>query len=318
MTPDRFPLCQLPTPLHPLPRLSAELGIDLWIKRDDLTGFGGGGNKGRKLEFLMPQVVASGAEVVVTCGATSSNFVRQLGAACATLGLGCEAVVMDAPFEPGFPRASAPPLAEGGNEVLNDLFGVVRHRMPDGSWDELFDGAARRAAELRAAGRRVFEVKIGGSSAEGAYAFALAANEIPEGFDWVVVASSSGSTLAGLAPTLQSRGMRVVGISADPEEENRDDVFRLAGEAASRFGLPALGSLDLRFDYVGEGYGVASAAGEAATLRMARREGIVLDPVYSAKAFAGLLDLVDRRELTGRGVFWHTGGFPAVFGRPRS
>lgn len=301
-----------------MPRLSADLGIDLWIKRDDLTGFGGGGNKGRKLEFLMPQVVASGADVVVTCGATSSNFVRQLGAACAMLGLGCEAVVMDAPFEPGFPRASAPPLAEGGNEVLNDLFGVVRHRLPDGSWDELFEGAAHHAAALRGRGRRVFELRIGGSSAEGAYAFALAANEIPDGFDWVVVASSSGSTLAGLAPTLQTRGMRVVGISADPEEENRDDVLRLAREATARFGLPSLTSIDLRFDYVGEGYGVASDAGQAASRQMARREGIVLDPVYSAKAFAGLLDLVARGELTGRGLFWHTGGLPSVFGHPRS
>ncbi|MBX3096917.1 MAG: pyridoxal-phosphate dependent enzyme [Fimbriimonadaceae bacterium] len=308
----------MPTPCHRLPRVSEDWGVDVWIKRDDLTGFAGGGNKGRKLEVLLPQVLAQDAKVVVTCGSSSSNFVRQLGAACSLIGVRCEAIVMDLPFEPGYPKPQIPPLASGGNETLNELFGTVIHRIPDGPWETLFDEATNRAALLREHGEQVVEVKIGGSSAEGVFAFRQAAEEISQSFDHLVVSSSSGSTLSGLASGFHGSTTHVIGISADPEEENYDDVLRLSRECAERFGGTRLTEVDLRYEYVGPGYGVASEEGVLAAEYLARREGIILDPVYSAKAFAGMQDLVTRKEIKGRILFWHTGGVPSVFGRPRT
>jgi 1-aminocyclopropane-1-carboxylate deaminase/D-cysteine desulfhydrase-like pyridoxal-dependent ACC family enzyme len=170
MVPKRIPLIQRPTPLHRLDRMSAELGIDLWIKRDDLTGFAFGGNKGRKLEFLMGEAVAVGADAVVTCGASQSNFVRQLGAACSRLGIRCVAVVMDLPFEPEYGKPEGAPLRDdGGNLLLDDVLGVELRRHPDGAWEELFDQTEEAAKELETQGRKVYRVPIGGSSPLGAY-----------------------------------------------------------------------------------------------------------------------------------------------------
>src|SRR5579862_1435159 len=200
---NRVPLIIAPTPLHRLPRMSEQLGIDLWIKRDDLTGFAMGGNKGRKLEYLIAAALAAGADTIVSCGALQSNFIRQLGAACSMYGLKCAAAVMALPFVSESERATQPGLKNsGGNVFLDEMVGVDLRISEDGTWDELYAQAATLAQELRAAGSKVFEVPVGGSSPTGAFAFYQAGLELmsqAEPPDWVVFASSSGSTHTGLA-----------------------------------------------------------------------------------------------------------------------
>jgi len=295
------------------------LGIDLWIKRDDLTGFALGGNKARKLEYLMADVVDERADVVVTCGSVQSNFIRMLGAACATLGIRCRAVMMHLPFPDNGLRPAGNHEKWGGNLVIDEIIGVESVIIPDGGWSEMEAEAARQANKLRAEGNRVYEIPIGGSTPLGAFGFRQAGAELStqsEPFDYVVTASSSGSTHTGLAHFFHGSATRVIGISADPEPEIVDEMTVLAQ------GLDALteeakklspADFDFRLDYVGPGYGVPSEDGQIATEYLARREGILLDPVYSAKAFAGLLDLAKRGKIEGRVAFWHTGGMPALF-----
>jgi len=314
VTPNRISLIQSPTPLHRLEKLSRELGIDLWIKRDDLTGLAMGGNKGRKLEYLMADVLASGAEAVVTCGACQSNFIRQLGAVCSMLDLTCAAAVMDMPFDLEPPQSHG--AASGGNLALNEILGIDLRKAPNGTWEELYAQAEHLALEYEAKGVRVYRVPIGGSSALGAYAFYVAAQELDRAFDSIVFASSSGSTHTGLAFAYAGTKTRVLGIACDPEPEIAADFAELA--VGLRTLIPDGPRLDaedydLNFSFVGPGYGVPSEAGNAAIRRLARSEGIFLDPIYSGKAFAGLLELVSKGELTGKVLFWHTGGLPALF-----
>jgi D-cysteine desulfhydrase family pyridoxal phosphate-dependent enzyme len=315
-TPRRISLCQLPTPLHRLDRLSDDLGIDLWIKRDDLTGFAGGGNKGRKLEFLMADALASEADVVVTNGSLQSNFIRQLGAACSMFGIACAAAVMHMPFEDQFGKPDGPALsAFGGNVLLDRLYGVHLHVFPDAPWETLFAHAEDVAKEYEGQGKRVYRIPIGGSSPLGAYGFRLAAEEI--GFpDFVLTCSSSGSTQAGLAHAFHGTKSQVIGIAVDPEEDLYDDMRGLCQGLDDLLEEPkhlARNDFDLRFDWVGPGYGVASHEGIQAIRLMAQREGILLDPVYSGKAFAALLDLARAKAIRGKVVFWHTGGVPSLF-----
>lgn len=314
----RVPLALLPTPLHRLERLSNELGLDLWIKRDDLTGFALGGNKARKLEFLIADAVRQGAEVVVSCGSGQSNFLRQLAAACAMTGLRSAAAVMALPFEGAEPDAKG--LGnQNGNVLLDELFGMELRWIANGTWDELFAEAETLASEIELEGKRVYRIPVGGSSWLGAYAFYLAALELQgQGppFDTVVTASSSGSTQVGLAYGFAGTGTAVLGIACDPEPELPNDFAALASELDTRVGLGVrLGPSDFRFDlnYVGAGYGIPSEAGDAAIQLLARTEGIVLDPIYSGKAFAGLLEQARAGRLAGRICFWHTGGTPALF-----
>lgn len=314
---EKIPLILAPTPLHRLDNLSKELGLDLWIKRDDLTGFGFGGNKGRKLEYIMADALRSSAEVLVTCGSSQSNFVRQLGAACSMLGLSCIAAVMDLPYE--YEKPSGTRLAGGcGNVLLDQILGVQLQRHEDATWEELFARAETIAREQERKGKRVYRVPIGGSSALGAYAFWRAAEEIPHDFDTVVVATSSGSTQTGLASGFRRRNVRVLGIACDPEPEIAEDFSDLSAELAKFTGEPPLQAdeFNIDFNHVGPGYGVPSKVGLAAIRRMARAEGIFLDPVYTGKAFAGLLSLAKKGELDGRVLFWHTGGTPALFALP--
>lgn len=309
--PTRYPLICSPTPEHSLPRLSEELGIDLWIKRDDLTGFAMGGNKGRKLEFLVPEILAAGATAVVTCGSIQSNFIRQLGAACRVIGVRCAAAVMALPYEPPAPQLVDTLGHRGGNETLDRMFGVELKVMADGTWDELIEGAEELAEKLRGQGERVYEIPIGGSSVLSAHSFREAAAELTGTYDQIVVATSSGSTQVGLASAFRGTGTQVIGIACDPEPELPVEFARLAAELDGR----EWSREDLVFEmgYVGPGYGLPSEAGHAAIEKMASREGILLDPIYSAKAFAGLLDLAAKGRLGGRTLFWHTGGLPTLF-----
>lgn len=312
---NRVPLILAPTPLHRLDRLSEELGVDLWIKRDDLTGFAFGGNKGRKLEYLMADVLAQEAEVVVTCGSTQSNFIRQLGAACARFGVKCAAATMDLPYEDVRPTVEG--HSEGGNVLLDLLLSVDLRTYPDGTWEELYMYAEGLAAKYEAEGKRVYRIPIGGSSPLGAYAFYQAAKELDgEAFNHIVFASSSGSTHVGLNYAFYGEPTEILGIACDPEPEIAEDFAKLAEGLDKIVGdgkILTARDFHLKFDYVGEGYGVPSAAGNQAIRKLAQSEGIFLDPVYTGKAFAGLLDLIAKEEVGGRVLFWHTGGTPALF-----
>ena len=310
-----FPLILRPTPLHRLDRASRALGVDLWIKRDDLTGFALGGNKGRKLEFLLAEALATNAQVIVTCGSGQSNFIRQLGAACAVAGLRCAAVVMETPYEETLPTERG--LREvGGNILLDQLLGVDLRWYPNDRWEVLYNAARELAEEYRAKGYAVFEIPIGGSSPRGAYGFFEASREIPAGFDVVAFASSSGSTHVGLQLGLP--GVRVLGFACDPEPEIAEDFAELGNDLRTLLGLEEKVSgsdFELDFSAVGPGYGIPSDEGDAAISWLARTEGIFLDPIYSGKAFGGLKRRIESGEIRGKILFWHTGGIPALFAR---
>ena len=328
MIPTKLSLCLLPTPMHRLEGMSAWLGLDLWIKRDDLTGFALGGNKGRKLEYLLAEALAQNAHAVVTCGAAQSNFVRQLGAACAIANLKCAAAVMDLPYEV---EPLAPPGQRGrdegsrgrlsptvGNPQLDRLLGVDLRHHPDGSWETLDAYAEALAQEYEAKGERVYRVPLGGSSPLGAYAFYAAAGEVGPTFDWIVTASSSGSTQTGLAYAYHGTRTKVLGVCSDPEPEIAHDFaelgYRLRDLLPLPYSLPPE-AFRLDFDHVGPGYGLPSEEGDRAIERVARADGLFLDPIYSGKAFAALIDLAERGDVQGKVLFWHTGGIPTLFAR---
>ena len=315
VSPSRISLIQTPTPLHRLNRLSKLLNLDLWIKRDDLTGLALGGNKGRKLEYLMASVLAERADIVVTCGASQSNFIRQLGAACAMEGVRCAAAIMSMPYDEVRPN-SISRMGYRGNLVLDQILGIELHPFTDGTWDELYAHAENIALAYETQGLKTYRIPIGGSSALGAYAFYEASKEITEPFDTIVFASSSGSTQTGLGHGFRGTGTRVLGIACDPEPEIAQDFAELSlGLSREILGDTPLcaSDYDLDFNYVGPGYGIPSAAGNAALELMARTEGIFLDPIYSAKAFSAVIDLAQKGSLTGKVLFWHTGGVPALF-----
>jgi len=316
--PSRVPFILAPTPLHRLDRVSEDWGADVWIKRDDLTGFAFGGNKGRKLEYLIADVLAQGVDAVVTCGSTQSNFIRQLGAACSCFGKTCAAATMALPYEDERP-AFGGTKTESGNVTLDRLLGIDLRIHPDGTWEELYTLAEDLAKEYEAKGRRVYRIPIGGSSPLGAFAFYEASKELAaqgERFDHIVFASSSGSTHTGLAYGFYKSSTEILGIACDPEPEIAEDFARLAAGLEDLVGLGRpLTAEDFKLDFrfVGSGYGVHSDEGDAAVEYLARREGIFLDPIYSGKAFAGLTQLVREGRVKGRILFWHTGGTPALF-----
>ena len=306
----REPLGTYPTPLQPLPRLSAHLGgPQLWIKRDDLTGFALGGNKVRKLEFFLGEARATGADVLLTAGGHQSNHARITAAAAARAGLGCVLVL-----------SGGEPAAYVGNLLLDRLFGAEFRFVRTGA--ERPPALEALAGELWAAGRRPLLIPIGGSTPLGARGYVEAAREVASQFCTLGVTprafihgSSSGGTQAGLVVGCRMAGLtaRVIGVSAD---ETRADLHRMvlqiAGPLAAELGVPCPSdeALDVRDEYVGAGYGVPTPASEEATRLFARLEGIALDPTYGAKAAAGLIDLV-RGGAFGRSdtvCFWHTGG----------
>lgn len=287
--------------------------MDLWMKRDDMTGFALGGNKGRKLEYLMADVLASGADTVVSCGGIHSNFLRQLAAACAKCGVGCATALMELPYEDA-PAVGRKPRSDAGNQVLDRLFGMDMRLFPDDCWDVLFGHWEDLAREYETKGHKVYRMPLGGSSPLGAYAFWKAAQELPDDVEAVVFASSSGSTHIGLATFYQGTNVAVEGMACDPEPNITHDFADLSQRLHERIGLPALAASDLRLDMeaVGDGYGMLSDEADEAIRWLARTEGIILDPIYSGKAFGALMRR--REEFRGKKVvFWHTGGVPTVF-----
>lgn len=316
----KVPLILTPTPIHRLDKLSEQFGVDLWIKRDDLTGFALGGNKGRKLEYMIADALNVHADVVVTCGGIQSNFVRQLGAACSRFGLRCAAAVMELPYE----YEPVPPTMDPdqGNALLDRILGVDLIIAPNGTWEELYAQAEALAKEYEAQGKRVYRVPIGGSSPLGAYAFYQAAHEIKaqtDPFDWIVTASSSGSTQTGLTYGFLGTKTKVLGVVSDPEPEIIHDFAALGEGLAELIGAQEIVKAEqflVDLEHVGPGYGVPSEKGNNAIDLLARKEGVFLDPIYSGKAFAALLDRLQDGQVTGRVLFWHTGGIPALFAMP--
>lgn len=234
-------------------------------------------------------------------------------------GVQCEAVVMNLPYEDGAPLSQG--LANsGGNVLLDELLGVKLHWIGDNTWDVLYEATEQLALTLQAQGRRIYRIPVGGSSPLGAFAFVKAGEELDSqaaSFDWIVVASSSGSTQTGLAWHFRGSATRVLGVACDPEPNFAEDLSQLsAGLSDLIEGLPLNAQdFDLDLRHVGPGYGVPSEAGSAAIQKLARTEGIFLDPIYTGKAFAALIDLAESGAVSGRVLFWHTGGMPTLFVR---
>ena len=319
----RFPrlgLAHLPTPLEPLERLTAHLGGPrLWVKREDLTGIGFGGNKLRKLDYVLHDAVASGADTLVSGGVVQSNSQRQVAAAAAKLGLACHLAVYHGRVEP-----PSPDYERSGNALLNRLYGAVLHDVP---WTGDRNAAIRLIAEeLANDGRKPFVVPYGVSNPMGAVGYASAVVEIAAqcaglGISPAAVVHCSGSaaTQAGLvvggAELLPST--RVVGIDIDAEPERvRADVVTYAAAASELLDSTFLESrVEVVAGHAGPAYGVPHQATLEAIALAGRLEALELDPVYSAKGLAGLLALIAEGRW-GEGddvIFIHTGGAPALF-----
>jgi D-cysteine desulfhydrase len=298
-----------PTPLEPMPRLARALGLgenDLWIKRDDLTGLGGGGNKVRKLEWTCGAALADGATVLVTTGAPQSNHARLTAAAAARLGLDVVLVL-----------AGSPQSSRSGNLTLDGLFGAAV-RWAGHADDQTLGAIAEQVAEqLRQRGARPFVIPFGGSSALGARGYAECGRELlgqsPE-LGSVVVAVGSGGTMAGLIAALGTS--RVLGVHCGAIADPTRTVSELASGLSGVRCPPE--ALRLRLDQVGDGYSALTEPTMAALTLAARTEGIVLDPVYTGRALAGLIAAVrDGDIIPGQHtIFLHSGGLPGLFGHP--
>ncbi len=316
-----------PTPLEPLPPLpqarAAELGgagPELWIKRDDLLGLTAGGNKTRKLEFLVADALAQGADTLVTVGAVQSNHCRLTASAAVREGLKCRLVL-----EERVPGSFDPDAS--GNHLLFGLLGVERARVVPAGTD-LHEAMEAIAADLDAQGRRAYLIPGGGSNALGALGYVACAEELMDqsfeqgvAFDRLVVASGSGGTHAGIVAGLHgvNANLPVTGISVRAERAAQEaKIHGLALEAATLAGVATPVPRDavvVEDGYVGPGYSLPTESMVEAVQLFARTEGLLLDPVYTGKAAAGLIDGVraGRFAPDERVVFVHTGGAAALY-----
>jgi L-cysteate sulfo-lyase len=322
---SRFPrvrLGHLPTPLEPMPNLTAALGGPrLWIKRDDCTGLSTGGNKTRKLEFLMAEAVALRADTVITQGATQSNHARQTAAAAAKLGMKCFILLEDRT------GSKDPDYNHNGNVLLDRLHDATVERRANGSdmQQEMEDLADR----LRSDGRRPYVIPGGGSNPVGALGYANAALELISQaatmglrIDHLVHATGSSGTQAGLVAGLYAANsdIRLLGVGVRaPKEKQESMVYNLACKTIDHIGMRGelpRALVSANCDYVGSGYGLPTPGMVEAVELLARTEGILLDPVYSGKGMAGLIDLVRKGHFKASDnvVFLHTGGSVALFG----
>jgi D-cysteine desulfhydrase len=320
----RYTLLEGPTPIQRLERLEHSVGLPdcpgIYVKRDDAMGVGAGGNKLRKLEFLIGEALARGCDTFVTTGARQSNHARLSAAAAARAGLACELVLTDT-----VPRDDEA-YRRNGNVLLDDLFGATVHRRPANV--EALAVAQERAAELLAAGRRPYVVGSGGSSPVGCLGYAACAEEMVAqerelGFRFgrIVVPNGSSGTHAGLAAGLKALGdepSRITSFSVlAPLEHARDSTRQLAAETLALLDPDRTlddGDIVVSGSELGDGYGLPTDAMFEAVRLVARSEGLLLDPVYGGKAFAGLLAAI-RGGAWGRApvLFVMTGGLPGLF-----
>ena len=307
------------TPIEAMPRLSAALGgPELFIKRDDLLGLAAGGNKTRKLEFLVADALAQGTDTLVTVGAPQSNHCRLTLAAAAKEGLACRLIIEER-------VAGTFDTAALGNNLLFDLMGAANVRVvPLGS--DLGAEMEKDADVVRAAGGKPYTIVGGGSNPLGALGYAACAAEIVTQafdmglpFDRIIVASGSAGTHSGILAGLAAlnAGIPVIGINVRrPRAEQEGNVFKLAVATAALLGTPAPAREDVVAldDWVGPGYSLPTADMVAAVRMLASSEGILLDPVYSGKAMAGLIGLVRAGHFAAseRLLFVHTGGSPSL------
>lgn len=316
----KIPLAFLPTPLEPLSRLSAHLGgPEIWVKRDDCTGLGGGGNKTRKLEYLMAAAVAAGADTVITAGALQSNHARQTAAAAARQGLRC--ILVLAAAVPG--RGTC--YDANGNMLLDRLFGAEMHLFPTGA--DLDAEMAKICADVSASGATPYLIPIGGSNGIGALAYAVAMEELDLqcrehalAFDHIVTATGSGGTQAGMIVGARLAGIAapIHGISVSASSADMQAKLERIAEQTLELLPGAGGARPILVDdtFVGPGYGQPTDAMWEALSTCARLEGLLLDPVYTGKAMAGLFAYIrsGRVGAQERVLFWHTGGAQGLFG----
>jgi 1-aminocyclopropane-1-carboxylate deaminase/D-cysteine desulfhydrase-like pyridoxal-dependent ACC family enzyme len=315
----RFPLLDGPSPLQRLPRFTAAIGArsgtEVWIKREDLLPLAFGGNKLRNLEFLVGAALADGADTLITSGRRWSNHCRLTAAAGARAGLAVHLVLTGPPPAPG---------SEGPNQLLDELLGATVHVTATDDRAERAATVERLAAEVRARGGRPFVIGVGGTGPVGAAGQVLAGLELAEQLDaqgigeaTVVLPSATGGTQAGLLTglTLVAPTRAVLGVAvAAPAADLRPTILGLLDGLAPLAGVavdPAAVVLD--DGQLGAGYGRRTAAANAATTLLARTEGILVDPIYTAKALAGLIAGVRDGRLRGPIVFWHAGGGPGLF-----
>jgi len=307
----RIKFAHLPTPIESLPRLSGALhGPHILVKRDDQTGLAFGGNKTRKLEFLVAEAQTQGADMLLSAGALQSNHCRQTAAAAAKFGFHCILVLV-----------GQPPLQASANLLLDQLFGAeiiwVEKSRRDEVLKETFEKTARQ-------GRKPYLVPYGGSSSTGVFGYVFAMEEFVNQkvkANWIVFASSSGGTQAGLVLGSRLFGYegKVLGISIDePQHILKERVAKLATETSERLKKRIEFSPNevlVNAEYAAPGYGVLTGAECEAIALFAKYEGLLLDPVYTGRAAAGLIDLIRegffKKEETV--LFWHTGGQPALF-----
>jgi L-cysteate sulfo-lyase len=321
---SRFPrvkLCHAPTPLEFMPNLTKHLGgAQLWIKRDDCTGVATGGNKNRKLEFLMGEALAQGATHIITQGAVQSNHVRQTVAVAAKLGLKCTALLEHRV------QTNDSDYNDGGNVLLDRLMGAKLEYRPGGT--DMQAAMEEVAAGLKAEGETPYVIPGGGSNPTGALGYAnvalellAQANEIGLRIDRLVHATGSAGTQAGLVAGFEAlnSGIRVLGIGVRaPKDKQEANVHKLAEATAEKLGVKGgirREAVEANCDYVGAGYGVPTEGMAEAVTLLARHEGIFLDPVYSGKGMAGLIDLVRKGYFRAdeNVVFLHTGGQVGLF-----
>jgi L-cysteate sulfo-lyase len=310
----RIPLSLTPTPCHRLNFISDKYGVEVFCKRDDLTGFGFGGNKSRKLELLIAEALEHHCDTLITSGGIQSNFCRITAAAGACTGMSVHLLL-----------GGKEPERLTGNLVLNELLGATCHFIESDDWQEWEEKTGRITRELESQGRKVFPIPIGGSVPMGALAYTMAFIEILEdqermelSFDHIIHASGSAGTQAGLTAGKSLTGWqgKISGISVGMDRDAlAGKVAGLANETAQLIG----GTVDpagviVDDAYIGEGYAIHTQAGQDAIDLFARKEGIFLDYVYTGKAAAALLDWLEEGKLKGeRVLFLHTGGTPELF-----
>jgi len=322
---SRFPRIRLldgPTPIQELNRLNADLGgVRIFVKRDDFTAIGGGGNKLRKLEFLLGEAKAQGADTVITVGARQSNHARLTAAACAHAGFRCELVLLRT-----VPREDAD-YVNNGNILLDDLFGATVHDLPGGA--DVTALVAQRFEALARDGRKAYFAPVGGSSAVGCLGYVSCALEIEEQakqmnvrFTHVITANGSSGTHGGLAAGFAASGRGAAFSKSYAVYHDAKKTHGITSEKARETLALLEPSASLNEDGIlidgnhrGEGYGIPTQGMVEAVRLMASKEGLLLDPVYSGKAFAGLLhDIRGGAYKSGDNVlFLMTGGVPGLF-----